>query len=155
MGESEDTDKGVVAERLSRLFANFTPEGRRYTLREAAEGINEKAGRTVVSFQYLNQLANGTRREPTREKLQAIADWFGVKLAYFYDDDVAQQGDEDMRMLEILRDNGVSNVLFRAGGLSEGSLKLVVDLLDHLRNSEGLPPVDANSPDEESPASSD
>lgn len=149
MGDSEDTGKGVVAERLDSLFANVTPEGRRYSLREAVQGINEQAGANVVSFQYLSQLRNGTRREPSRDKLQAIANWFGVSAAYFFDDEIARRTDEELRGLAAMREAGVRSVMFRAVGVPEDKLKLVVGILDEIRNSQGLPPAGADGPAEE------
>ena len=148
---SEDKGKGVIAERLDRLFASFTPEGHRYSLREAVQGINELAGRNVVSFQYLSQLRNGTRREPSREKLQAIADWFGVSVSYFFDDEVARRTDEELRGLELMRNAGIRSVMFRMAGVSDDNLKVVASILDQIRNIEGLPPSRADGSAEEPP----
>lgn len=155
MGDSEDTDKGIIAERLDRLFATMTPEGRPYSLREVADGINAQAGRTVVSFQYLSLLRSGAKRKPSHEKLKAIADWFGVGSAYFDDDEVARRTDEELRGLALMRDAGVRSVAFRAAGLGQKNLDIVVSLLETLRSAEGLPPADAGDHPDESASSSE
>ena len=155
MGDSEDTGKGIIAERLDRLFTTMTPEGRPYSLREAADGINARAGRNVVSFQYLSLLRSGAKRQPSHEKLKAIADWFGVSSAYFDDDEVARRTDEELRGLALMREAGVRSVMFRMAGVSEDNLKLVASILDQLRHAEGLPPADPDDRLEESPSSPD
>lgn len=149
MGGSDGKGKGVIAERLDRLFATMTPEGRPYSLREAADGINARAGRNVVSFQYLSLLRSGAKRQPSYEKLQAIAAWFGVSVDYFTDAEVARRTDDELAALALMRDRGVRSVAFRAAGLGPENLSLVVSLLEQLRSAEGLPPADTDDPGEE------
>lgn len=139
MSDSGDQDKGIIAERLDRLFNTMTPEGRPYTLREAAEGINKKAGRDVVTFQYLSHLRSGLKKNPSYEKLQAIATFFGVKCEYFTDDEVARRTEEEIRILKVMRDNKVKSLAFRAATLGPEDLKLVLDMVNR------LPPADSPS----------
>lgn len=142
MGDGEGGDRGVIAGRLEALFARVTPLGRPYSLREAADGINESAGRAVVSFQYLSQIRDGKRRNPSIDVLEAVARWFGVPPSYFLDDEVAGRTDEDLRALAVMRDAGVRGIAFRADGLSQANLDLIVTLLEQMRGNEGLPPAD-------------
>lgn len=142
MSDGEDKDRGVIAERLDFLFASVTPKGRPYSLREVADGINSAAGRTVTSHQYLSQIREGKRRKPSLEVLEAIARWFGVKTAYFLDDEVAERTDEELRAIGLLRDAGVRSVAFRAAGLSADNLDLLLSIADQMRDKEGLPPAE-------------
>lgn len=144
MSDTEYEGKGVIAERLDQLFATVTPEGRPYTLKEAAEGINAKAGEPLVSVQYLSQLRKGDRREPSRKVLTAIADWFGVHLNYFTNEDDVSRTDEELRAVAMLRDADVRDVMFRANGISRDGLHLVKAMLDRIRASEGLPSAPAD-----------
>lgn len=149
--ESENMDRGVIAERLEELFARVTPLGRPYSLREAADAINAKAGRTVMSHQYLAQIRDGTRRKPSLEVLEALARFFGVKPAYFLDDEVAERTAEELRAIGLLRDAGVRSVAFRAAGVPEDDLGMIVTLLDQMRDKNGLPPAEPDDTGDEPP----
>lgn len=151
MSDSTDEGRGVIAERLDRLFAEVHPLGRPYTLKEAVAGINDKAGEPLVSVQYLSQLRKGDRRRPSLEVLQAIAAWFGVRVTYFTDDDVARRTDEELRTLALMRDTGVRSVAFRAAGISQQSLDMVRTLLEKIRAAEGLPPTSGDDEPGERP----
>jgi transcriptional regulator with XRE-family HTH domain len=140
-GEQESR-RVVIAERLDHLFATFKkPGGRRYTMREVADAINDQAGQQVISVQYLSQLRRGERSVPSYEKLAAIAKFFGVDVLYFSDDLAASRTDEQMEVLQAMRDAGVRSVALRASGLSDASLDAVKALIEHMRSQEGLPPA--------------
>lgn len=138
--------KGIIAGRLDRLFESVQPLGRPFTLREAVDGINGKAGHRLLSVQYLSQLRNGDRDKPSYDVLTAICNWFGVPLTYFSDDEVFERTAEELRVLALMRDAGVRNLAFRASGISEQSLALVTALVEKMRQAEGLP---AGTPDDE------
>lgn len=144
---SGSADKGIIAERLDQLFATVRPQsGRPYTLTEAVEGINGKAGEPLVSLQYLSQIRKGDRRQPSLKVLQAIADWFGVPVAYFTDGDIARRTDEELRVLELMKDTGVRGIAFRTAGISRESLDMVMTMLEKIREAEGLPAADDDGP---------
>lgn len=140
MGEQE-SPRALIAERLNHLFATLKPDGRPYTMREVADGINEQAGHQVISVQYLSQLRLGQRSVPSYEKLAAIAKFFGVDARYFSDDLAAEKTDEQLEVLQAMRDAGVRSVALRASGLSGASLDAVKALIEHMRSQEGLPPA--------------
>ncbi|MGH3166929.1 MAG: helix-turn-helix domain-containing protein [Trebonia sp.] len=142
MNEDALDGKGVIAERLDRLFASVQPLDRPYTLREATESINAQAGETLLSIQYLSQLRNGDRRKPSYDVLQALARFFGVPVTYFSDSEVFERTEEELRVLNLMKDSGIRSLAFRANGISQESLALLSDLLDKLRLAEGM----ANDP---------
>jgi transcriptional regulator with XRE-family HTH domain len=144
-------DRGIIADRLDRLFESVQPLGRPFTLREAADGINEQAGKSLLSVQYLSQLRKGDRLKPSYDLLTAICRWFGVPVTYFSDDAVFERTGEELRVLALMKDAGVRNLAFRAAGISEQSLALVTALVDKMRAAEGLP---AGEPGEQEPAGS-
>jgi len=131
--------KGIIAERLERLFESVRPLGRPFTLREAVDGINEQAGKSLLSVQYLSQLRNGDRAKPSYDLLTAICRWFGVPVTYFSDDEAFERTDEELRVLALMKDAGVRNLAFRASGISEQGLALVTALIEKMRQAEGLP----------------
>ena len=132
----------VIAQRLDHLFATVHPPGRGpYSLREAADAINEAAGTSLISTAYLSQLRLGHRSQPSHARLLAIARFFGVDIRYFSDDETARQTDEQLAVLAAMRDIGVRSVALRAAGLSQASLKTVQAVIDNVRQLEGLDEV--------------
>jgi transcriptional regulator with XRE-family HTH domain len=128
----DDAFQGVIAERLNQLFATYRPLDRPYTLKEVADGSG-------VSVQYLSQLRNGDRTDPSHSKLSAIARFFGVPVGYFSDDATFRRTDEELQALALMRDSGIRDLALRAAGLSEHSLALVTALAEKARRLEGLP----------------
>lgn len=136
----DGADRGTLASRLEHLFATVHPADRKpYTLREVAEAINTKAGTKLISPNYLWQLRNGERTEPSHTRLTAIADFFGVDVSYFSNDRAAQQVDEQLDIVVALRDAGVRALALRAAGLSPQSLTAILGMIENARRLEGLP----------------
>jgi transcriptional regulator with XRE-family HTH domain len=154
-GDAPGTEPGMLAKRLERLFATVHPPGRGpYSTREAAEAINEAADRPLLSYNYLYQLRRGTKAEPGHTRLAAIAKFFEVPVTYFSDDEAASEIDEQLELLAALRDQGVRHIAFRAAGLSPGSLRAILAVIENARRLEGLPAsADQDSPGPEAAVS--
>lgn len=143
----------TLAEKLDRLFgADHARGGREYTYREVADAIQARGGPTI-SVGYLWQLRKGLKDNPTKKQLEALADFFGVSPAYFFDDEQARRIDAELELLVALRDAGVRHVAFRASGLSTESLRRITELIDRVRELEGLPDASTASAGREPPAS--
>jgi transcriptional regulator with XRE-family HTH domain len=140
----------TLAQKLTHLFETVHGPRGPYSLGEVVKAIADSGGPTI-SKSHLAQLKNGERDNPTLRTLQAIADFFGVPVAYFSDDAVAEQIDAQLRLLASLRDTGVRNIAARLAGLSPGSIDLVGDMVDRLRELEGLPDEEQAAPEQESP----
>ncbi|HEX5501724.1 MAG TPA: hypothetical protein VFW96_03835 [Thermomicrobiales bacterium] len=134
----------TLAEKLDRLFAaDHARGGREHTYRAVAEAIQARGGPTI-SVGYLWQLRKGVKDNPTKKQLEALAAFFGVSPAYFFDDAQARRIDAELGLLVALRDAGVRHLAFRANGLSTESLRRIAELIDHVRQLERLPePADA------------
>jgi len=129
-----------LASKLDRLFAAVRPGGRgEYSYQEVADSIRSEGGPTI-SATYLWQLRKGLRDNPTRNHLAALAKFFGVSPAYFFDEDAAEVVDAQLSLLAAMRDNSVRTVALRAQGLSVESLAAVQVVIDHARRLEGLEP---------------
>lgn len=140
MEDAPGGEPGVLAQRLERLFAAVHPPGRGpYSIREAAEAINESAGQPLLSYNYLYQLRRGTKAEPGSTRLAAIARFFQVPVTYFYDDEAADRIDEQLELAAALRDQGVLRVATRSAGLSPDSLRAILAVIENARRLEGLP----------------
>ncbi len=138
--ESGAPELGVLARRLEHLIATVHPRNRGpYTNEEIAEGVNSRAGWKATSTTGIWQLRKGARTEPGFQRLVAIANFFGVKPEYFYDDDVAQRTDEQLDVLAAMRDKDVRDVAMRSSRLSPKSLEAVKAMIDAAYKLEGIP----------------
>ncbi|SKE06668.1 ESX-1 secretion-associated regulator EspR [Mycobacteroides abscessus subsp. massiliense] len=126
------------SQRLAHLMQTVYPAGRGpYTLGEVVAGIADHGA--IISVPYLSHLRNGTRTNPKPEIVTALAAFFKVSPAYFYDDDYAQKVDEDLSLLVRLRDAKVREIAERSHALSATSRQVVADMVNHLRKVEGIP----------------
>ena len=80
------------------------------------------------------------RDNPTKRHLEALAGFFGVPPAYFFDSAEAERIDAELALLTALRDAPVRQIAMRANGLSAKSLEAIADMVDRVRELEGLSP---------------
>ena len=141
--EADASREGLIAQRLNQLWKAWQPLGREYSLREVARAVNEEAGRSIVSAQYLSDLRRGTRADPSYAILAALARFFHVTPDYFAADDKdAGRSEAELRLLAALQDAGVRSIALHAEGLSAESLSTVADIIQRFRAAEGLPPAE-------------
>lgn len=137
-----DNDGPALAERLDGLFRTSRPRGRRWTNDEVATEIKKANPDLKVSGAYLSALRTGKRANPSRELQVALAKFFGVAPAYFFDPDYADQASRQLALLDELHRAGVQSIALRAVGLPTESLDAVTAMLDQIRKLQGLPPVE-------------
>jgi len=130
-----------LADKLGELFRTVHPRGKEHTYEHVATTIRDGGGPTV-SATYIWQLRKGLRDNPTKHHMQALADFFGVPPAYFFDDEVEERVRAQMQLLATLRDRGVRQVATRAAGLSPRGLHAVEEMIKQIRLVEGLPAED-------------
>ena len=129
----------TLAEKLDHLFTTLHARGQReYSYKQVADAIQARGGPTI-SASYLWQLRKGLKDNPTKRQLEALADFFEVPPAYFFDTEIAVRVDAELELLRALRDSGVRQVAFRASGLSPHSLTKIAEMIDFVRELEGLP----------------
>lgn len=106
MGEAPTSDPalGPLASKLQRLrYLKRRPDGEKYDISEIAEEVSRlyaddnlsatptelsTAGRNerdLLNRQYMGDLLNGRRRNPTKNILEYLAIFFGVSPAYFFE----------------------------------------------------------------------
>jgi transcriptional regulator with XRE-family HTH domain len=133
MGDESES----LAARLDHLLATVHPSGRGpYTYDEVAEGIRAQGGPTI-SAQYLNQIHRGRRDNPTKQHLEAIARFFGVPVAYFFDNTEAARVDEEIALLQVIRDKEIKNLALRSLELSPEGRRSVAKIIDEISSYEG------------------
>ncbi len=124
---------GSLAEKLDRLFAAVPPGRRReFSFEEAAAGIAGRGGPTI-SATYLWQLRRGLRDNPTKRHMEAMAGFFGVSPAYFFDEKVSSGFDAEPGLALALRDPGVRSVALRSCGLSSQTLSAIATIVEQAR----------------------
>jgi transcriptional regulator with XRE-family HTH domain len=129
----------TLAQKLDHLFRTVHPATHgEYSFEEVAGAIRARGGPTI-SATYLWQLRRGLRDNPTKKHLEALAQFFGVSPAYFFDDEAAARIDAELALLVALRDGSVRRIALRAAGLSPESLGAITEMVERVRQLEGLP----------------
>lgn len=125
-----------LADKLNHLFASVKPRtGHEFSNEHVARAIADQSGVTI-SQSYLWQLRKGKKDNPTLKHLQALADFFGVPAAYFFNDEVTDRIEEQLQVLAAaqatLNEEGSQARLMalRAGELSPERRQQVMELLD-------------------------
>lgn len=127
----------ALSDKINHLFQVVRPAKGEYTHEQVAKAIEERGGPTI-SASYLWQLRKGLRDNPTKKHLEALADFFGVPPAYFFDETAADRIDAELDLLASMRDADVRNVALRASGLSTQTLRAITDMIERARQLEGL-----------------
>jgi transcriptional regulator with XRE-family HTH domain len=143
-GEAQPTR--TLAERVDYLFRSVRkPNRREYSNDEVSAAIARDQG-VSLSASYLWYLRTGQRDNPTFKHLNALARFFGVPPAYFFDDDTSAQVEAELALLTAVHDAGVRDVALRASGLSAKSLDAITDMINRVRELEGLSPFRERQP---------
>jgi transcriptional regulator with XRE-family HTH domain len=138
MAEPAPPGAWTLAARIDRLFATVHPRGRgEYSYGEVAAALRRRGGPTI-SGTYVWMLRRGLRDNPTQRHLEALAAFFGVPPAYFFDDAIARRVDAELELLAAMRDSSVHRIALRAFDLSPESLATVAEVIARLRHLEGL-----------------
>ena len=123
--EERSAGEWTLSDKLKHLFANYNPPGKRPPSIEAVvEAIAEK-GETRISVGYLSELRSGQATNPRIDHLRALADFFGVDVAYFVDDSRTEEINAQLRLIAAMRDAKVRNLALRAGELDAASLDAI------------------------------
>ena len=129
----------TLAEKLDRLFRTFHPHSEReYTHEEVAEGIRRQGGPTV-SATYIWQLRRGLKDNPTKRHLEALATFFKVPPAYFFDEAKANLIHSQLALLAAMRDAQVRHIAARVAELSPEAIEAVTEIVEQIRRLQGLP----------------
>lgn len=132
---------GSFANLLDRLFVTrMAPDGKPWSLSAVARELTTRGLPTTQS--YVSQLRSGDRNNPTLAYVTALASVFGVPTTYFLGSgslEPSLQADVDLAVS--LREAGVKGIALRATNLTPESLQMIQQILDSVRQREGLPPV--------------
>ena len=125
-----------LAAKIDKLFQVVRkPNREQYSHDEVARSCREATGESF-STTYLWQLRTGRRDNPTKRHLEALAQFFGVPPAYFFDDEQSRKIAEELALLGALRDAGVRDLALRAVTLSSDGLDTISDMIDAIARRE-------------------
>jgi len=126
----------TLTDRIDRLFQVVRrPNGEQHSHEEVARACRESTGESF-SAAYLWQLRTGRRDNPTKRHLEALAAFFQVPPAYFFDDEQGKALAEEVELLGALRNSAVRNLALRAVTLSEEGLGTVTDIVEAIKRRE-------------------
>ncbi|HWG97798.1 MAG TPA: helix-turn-helix transcriptional regulator [Pilimelia sp.] len=135
----------TLAEKLNYLFQTLHPGQREpFSSRHVASAVTAAAAargdtKYEITHSYISLLRSGERDNPTLKHLEALADFFGVPVSYFFADDAgARRIEQQVELLVAMADAGVREVAFRAAGLSPESLRIITAMMRQVRKLEGL-----------------
>lgn len=136
-----NTEEGAaLAQKIDRLFDAIRREnGEQYSHEEVARTCRESSGETF-SATYLWQLRTGRRDNPTKRHLEALADFFDVPVAYFFDEKIGAEIGSELKFLSALRNAGVRHLALRALDLSPAGLATLTDMVEVIANRETAGP---------------
>jgi len=126
----------TLAERIDALFRVVRrPDREAYTHEEVARACREATGESF-STTYLWQLRTGRRDNPTKRHLEALAQFFRIPVAYFFDAEQGARIAAELELLGALRDAGVRSVALRAVNLSPEGMGTISDMIDLIARRE-------------------
>lgn len=160
MAEARSPDRDLpnldtLADKLEYLFDRIRPTaaelggeetGRKYTTKEIATKINDAAAGdpngVTISAAYVGEMRRGITTDPRASHIVALARAFGVDPGFFVDSKVTRRVQEQIDLLNELRQMKVQRVALRRvlqeQGLSADSTRLIEQLVDRCRTLEGL-----------------
>ena len=127
-----------LAEKLDALFRARGDA----SLEDVAREIR-RAGGPTISASYLWLLRTGRKTNPTKRHLEALAAYFGVPPAHFFDAALTDAVAGDAEGQAALRVPEARALAVRAAGLSARSRRALVELADALAEAEGARPPPA------------
>jgi len=146
----EESAPRTLADKLQLLRRLKTPpRGKPPSYEAMARAITE-AG-VPITAPHIWALVNGKTTDPKLRHLEGIARYFTVSPSYFLDSRVADEIDPQLETLDQLKNVGLLDISVKLGreayGLSQASIDVVMAMISHLRQVEGV----ADAPAEPDP----
>ena len=122
----------TFADRLNYLFATrLSPSGKPWTLQAVSVATGGK-----IPVPYLSMLRKGKIAAPAWDRVQMLADIFGVAPTYFSDGRTLSEDFEpssvDLALQRALTRPSIRPIVLRAGAYGERQLALLLELMDQV-----------------------
>jgi transcriptional regulator with XRE-family HTH domain len=139
-GDPGDPPPQTLADKVDWLIDKAHPAGRGPYSNAEVAALIEKVTAEQYSHTTIWKLRNGQATNPQMRLIEALARTFGVPPAFFfsdYDDEQAGLLREQVELLALVRDAGVTSAQLRALlELSPGARQAVADLIEHTARTE-------------------
>jgi transcriptional regulator with XRE-family HTH domain len=139
-GEKSTPVLRTLADKVNWLIDRAHPAGRGPYSNAEVIALIEKVTGEQFSHTTIWKLRNGQAANPQMRLIEALARTFGVPPAFFfsdYDDEQAGLLREQVELLALVRDTGVTSAQLRALlQLSPGARQAVADLIEHTARTE-------------------
>ena len=130
----------TLADKVNWLIDRAHPAGRGPYSNAEVIALIEKVTGEQFSHTTIWKLRNGQAANPQMRLIEALARTFGVPPAFFfsdYDDEQAGLLREQVELLALVRDTGVTSAQLRALlQLRPGARQAVADLIEHTAQTE-------------------
>ncbi|APU14329.1 MULTISPECIES: helix-turn-helix domain-containing protein [Actinoalloteichus] len=139
MAVSDTQGERSLADKLNYLFSKVRVAGQaEYSNEHVAAAIREQG--VNISQSYIWALRKGRSDNPTKRHLEALASFFGVPPAYFFDDAHAARVDAQLDLITALRDADVRDVALRTMELDDDARRSVARIVAEISQIRGLRP---------------
>ena len=146
-GPGSDADAWTLAQKINHLFDIIRrPDGTRYSNEEVAAALAQNAEGSKISGSYLWLLRRGDRDNPTIKHLEALASFFDVSPAYFFDDARSRAIAGELAVLRAIQDGNIERIAARLNGLSPRGIEAITKVIESVRAAEGLVPEPPDEP---------
>src|ERR1017187_5100944 len=139
-GDPGEPPLRTLADKVNWLIDRAHPAGRGPYSNAEVIALIEKVTGEQFSHTTIWKLRNGQAAKPQMRLIEALARTFGVPPAFFFDDyDNEQAGllREQVELLALVRDTGVTSAQLRALlELTPGARQAVADLIEHTARTE-------------------
>ena len=140
LGRPGDPPLQTLADKVNWLIDSAHPAGRGPYSNADVAALIEKVTGEQYSHTTIWKLRNGQAANPQMRLIEALARTFGVPPAFFfsdYDDEQAGLLREQVELLALVRDAGVTSAQLRTLlDLSPGARQAVADLIEHTARTE-------------------
>ncbi|TWF71668.1 hypothetical protein FHX73_1839 [Kitasatospora viridis] len=116
---------------MTELAATLKSEGR--SAEEIAEAVAQQAVKSVITGQYIGQLVSGAADNPTRIRMQCLAEFFDMDPSFFFDGEKAAMMDRELEMLQLLKNPHVRTLARAADRLDKSGLAAVLAIMGHMK----------------------
>jgi transcriptional regulator with XRE-family HTH domain len=121
MKDKDEQDLPLFTRRLRQLFRTVRDkQGKEYSPADVQAGTQN-----ALTTSYIWRLLSGSATNPSYNVIKALADFFQVEPAYFFQDEAATMADSRKQHL-------LDEVAMRASHLDEDGIQRVVDILEHI-----------------------
>jgi transcriptional regulator with XRE-family HTH domain len=133
-----EQDRPSFAGKLAYLIETVHPPDRGpYSYREIAAGIAGHSG--AMTAAGIHQLVTGKQPHPRIHYVAALAEFFGVPPAYFFDETTAAQINNQIAQVSAWRDTEARHIAERVVELNSRDRHTVTNLIDTLRAYDAQP----------------